>query len=253
MIKLICSIFHSRRDLYGNVYWAFRVRDTATGTTCEGHISGGESNITACWQYLGLKSEDVHYTVTELPIRKFNKECKVLPYAGCPPRAIARFIKEGLGWQVVTETFTVVNVQSVESRFGSGDLLIHVVGDTKSFRCGANSPSGFTVGTKFDVRDEDFEEKGFNYARRIPADVKLFKIAAISSNANSFCLYGHILVALDGEAWEVARAKGDWLDKWQVGTIIETSGKNWAALSCEIPHQRERAPQAVVAEVWKLS
>ena len=32
---------------------------------------------------------------------------------------------------------------------------------------------------------------------------KPFKVALISSNPNSFGLYGHIMVAEDGESWQV--------------------------------------------------
>lgn len=35
---------------------------------------------------------------------------------------------------------------------------------------------------------------------------KQFKVASISSNPNSFGLFGHIMVAEDGEAWQVGAA-----------------------------------------------
>jgi hypothetical protein len=81
---------------------------------------------------------------------------------------------------------------------------------------------------------------------------KVFKIASVSSNMNSFGLTGMILIARDGEAWQVGasihhvRRKG--------GVVrVPVAGRrdrNFAALGYEIPERLPVAPPPVVAEVW---
>ena len=50
---------------------------------------------------------------------------------------------------------------------------------------------------------------------------KQFKVASISSNANSFGLYGHVLMAEDGESWQVGRSRS--------GTSLPRRGKRFNA------------------------
>lgn len=81
---------------------------------------------------------------------------------------------------------------------------------------------------------------------------KVFTIASVSSNANSFGLYGHILVARDGEAWEVGL---NYLNKRTKGTQIvmpldNGGGPRWALIGAEIPKLLPKAPKAVLREVF---
>ena len=105
------------------------------------------------------------------------------------------------------------------------------------------------------------------------ATFKTFKVVAISSNANSFGLHGHVLMAWDGETWEVGRTRyvgpsGEGL--WQVGDEIKVPywegaivGYNddgtdkqgyrpldWGRVGVEIPAPLPRAPRQVVRQVW---
>ena len=83
---------------------------------------------------------------------------------------------------------------------------------------------------------------------------KTFKVAAVSSNTNSFGLKSMILVAKDGEAWQVAansinvKKKGD--------TITVDASKpfdlEFSARSFEIPERlHPDCPPSAVKEVWK--
>ncbi len=92
-IKAILEAIYSKRDRNGNCYWAFKYTDTATGKQIVGTISGGESNIAAIRRVMGLDFDTCHYSVTEMPIREFNRLTKTWAYAGCPPDALAEYIR----------------------------------------------------------------------------------------------------------------------------------------------------------------
>jgi hypothetical protein len=91
-----------------------------------------------------------------------------------------------------------------------------------------------------------------------------FKVAAVSQQANSFGLHGHMLIAANGEAWEVGRSRGRWHadQPFNQGDVVRVPlvptstsddapiALNWARLSCEIPRRLPDAPQAVVDEFW---
>jgi len=77
---------------------------------------------------------------------------------------------------------------------------------------------------------------------------KAFKVAAVSSNMNSFGLTGMILIGRDGEAWEVA-ANSIYLR--QRGSVLQVSGRNFATLGFELPTRLPSAPRKVIAEVWQ--
>lgn len=83
---------------------------------------------------------------------------------------------------------------------------------------------------------------------------KAFMVADVSQNANSFGLYGHILVARDGEAYESARSRGKWHEEYNKGSIVTLQplgdGWNWAAAGFEIPRTLDPAPPAVAEEMW---
>jgi len=87
-------------------------------------------------------------------------------------------------------------------------------------------------------------------------DVKKFKVAAVSSNANSFGLRGMVVVARDGEAWELAanslnvKSAGESvIAKITLDDDKNRTGIQWGTY--ELPRQLPSAPKAVVAEIWK--
>ncbi len=78
-----------------------------------------------------------------------------------------------------------------------------------------------------------------------------FKVAAVSSNTNSFGLYQMVLVSRSGMAFTACKS-----DPPQQGATISipvaadgviTSS---VAFHFEIPHKLEKAPQDVVDELW---
>ena len=81
---------------------------------------------------------------------------------------------------------------------------------------------------------------------------KAFKVASVSDNTNSFGLRGMILIAVDGEAYEVGasslyvKKKGDVVRV----PVVGKSGRNFANLGFEIPRRLPDAPAGVVEEVW---
>jgi hypothetical protein len=79
-----------------------------------------------------------------------------------------------------------------------------------------------------------------------------FKVMAVSSNANAFGLHGVVLIAVDGEAWEVACSMyhlpivGDILRPPVVRGVLY-----WGLLGFEIPEKLEpNAPHDVLKQVW---
>jgi hypothetical protein len=81
---------------------------------------------------------------------------------------------------------------------------------------------------------------------------KTFKVASVSSNTNSFGLSGMILIARDGEAWQVGashhypKTRGDLVRV----PVLGRRGRNFAPLGFEIPERLPLAPAGVVREVW---
>ena len=95
-INGILEIINSRRDTYGNCYFAFKYTDTATDQTVSATVSGGHSNIASIPFYLhggSFEPRDIHVYDTELPIREFNRLTKSWPYAGCVPEELAKYIQ----------------------------------------------------------------------------------------------------------------------------------------------------------------
>lgn len=86
-----------------------------------------------------------------------------------------------------------------------------------------------------------------------PALSKAFCVASRSSNVNAFGLHGLILVARNGEAWEVARYlysdEFAFFEKGSVRTFPLVNGAP-VFVGCEIPRRLPDAPANVVAEVW---
>jgi len=89
---------------------------------------------------------------------------------------------------------------------------------------------------------------------------KEFKVVSVSSNTNSFGLYGVIMIARDGEAMEIAVGNlykpkiGDILIK---DIILAGNGKlisyTFRGISYELPRNLPEAPKEVVREVWETS
>ena len=86
----------------------------------------------------------------------------------------------------------------------------------------------------------------------VAIESKKFKVASVSDNANSFGLRGHVLIAEDGEAWEVgitgqfAQKKGD-----VVRINLDRNDElDWAFFGAELPRKLPNAPRNVVNEVW---
>jgi hypothetical protein len=87
-------------------------------------------------------------------------------------------------------------------------------------------------------------------------DTKRFKVAARSANRNSFGLRGSLLIASDGEAWEVGFSYnnepgvlGDTIDV-PVVDDGETTSVTWARVGGEIPRRLPPAPASVIRELW---
>jgi hypothetical protein len=84
--------------------------------------------------------------------------------------------------------------------------------------------------------------------------IKLFKVVTISKNTNSFGLYGVIIMAKDGQAYQIAVShlykpeKGDVLSAY----VSENTGKLLRIISInhELQEELPTAPMDVVKEVW---
>ncbi len=91
---------YSRRDIYGNCYWAFTYTDHEKDRSVSATISGGDSNIRCIPYHLnGGNYEPRNVQVNlpeELPIRQFNRMTKEWPHAGCNPEELAAWIKRNL-------------------------------------------------------------------------------------------------------------------------------------------------------------
>jgi len=80
---------------------------------------------------------------------------------------------------------------------------------------------------------------------------KEFKVASVSENRNSFGLRGMILVARDGEAWQVAANNLNEKKKGEILKVPSFGGKvDFSYLEFEIPERVVDAPPGVVEEVW---
>jgi hypothetical protein len=78
---------------------------------------------------------------------------------------------------------------------------------------------------------------------------KAFRVAAISTNTNSFGLRGHILMNRDGVTYQVGRSDYNGEDRWKVGQIIMAEGQ-FRFPGTEIPHRMETPPVGVIEKVW---
>lgn len=92
-----------------------------------------------------------------------------------------------------------------------------------------------------------------------------FRVAAVSANANSFGLHGHVLVDETGRAFEAGRSRGAHLkalshrdeltftEQLRADGTLQSAGAglDWAAHSFEIPRQIADAPKEVIADLFK--
>lgn len=100
-INSVLTCFNSKRDKFGNCYYAFRFHDCQTGSTVEGKVGNcGESNVYAVRRIWNPEIDDwdrtMEFRTEELPIRKFDKMIKDWEYAGTQPEEIAQFIRDRL-------------------------------------------------------------------------------------------------------------------------------------------------------------
>lgn len=86
-------------------------------------------------------------------------------------------------------------------------------------------------------------------------DFKQFRVAATSDNRNGFGLNGVILVAEDGEAWEVGKCQisppnAAWAAGQTVHVPMVGHGPQWHLIGVEIPRQLDAAPPHVLRALW---
>jgi hypothetical protein len=92
--------------------------------------------------------------------------------------------------------------------------------------------------------------------------VKTFRLLTSSKNCNSFSLRGYILVAKDGEAWEIGsndlNAPRPGVSYGVICRPSDPRGNPWgyprpnfAAFGWGISRRLEQAPQAVIDLAWK--
>lgn len=78
---------------------------------------------------------------------------------------------------------------------------------------------------------------------------KEFKVLTISGNTNAFGLRGVVMIAKDGEAWQVGSND---LNLPEKGQVIRITDDNFAIHGFEIPERLSpKAPPEVVDEVWR--
>ena len=86
---------------------------------------------------------------------------------------------------------------------------------------------------------------------------KPFRVAAVSENTNSFGLYGHILVARDGEAFQAGASVHHRRQQGETVLLKKMPGaadyRNWAELGFEIPEAMPLCPRDVLDQVWSES
>lgn len=73
---MLLTIYNSRRDYYGNCYWAYELSDLGK-TISKGKVAADN------FPTLELRTMGIEYTHIELPIREFNRFTKNLTYHGC--------------------------------------------------------------------------------------------------------------------------------------------------------------------------
>ena len=102
-ITATLTAINSKRDQYGNCYWALKFCDHATGKVVVGKVSGGESNIYSIRRIWNPDIDgwdrSIQFRTEELPIREFNRLTKDWKYAGSGPDELVTFIRTTLETQ----------------------------------------------------------------------------------------------------------------------------------------------------------
>ena len=81
--------------------------------------------------------------------------------------------------------------------------------------------------------------------------VKKFKVVTRSTNHNSFGLYGVVLVAADGTAFEVGANSVNLPAKDAVLEVVKQDGRYlWEKFGFEIPRQLAPMPPEAVLQLW---
>jgi hypothetical protein len=107
------------------------------------------------------------------------------------------------------------------------------------------------------TKDENLDENRLvriadSFERKYCIKTILFRLAAISENANSFGHHGHIFVARNGECWQMSGYRGT--IKPKIGDGVEVPVKNgvpqWGQFGFEIPEQMGNASSEQISSVW---
>ncbi len=77
-INGVLTIYHSRRDMYGNVYYAVSLSNDRFDVVARGTIAADNVDTRDCREQLGWHIERV-----EMPIRDYNRMVKTWPHYGC--------------------------------------------------------------------------------------------------------------------------------------------------------------------------
>lgn len=90
---------------------------------------------------------------------------------------------------------------------------------------------------------------------------KSFVVVRRSSNTNSFGLRNHVLIARDGEAWELLRSVGPWHPDWPVGEVVTVPTELCPSQDkrrpifngCECPRRLRTCPPGATRAAWRLT
>jgi len=87
-------------------------------------------------------------------------------------------------------------------------------------------------------------------------DTKAFKLVSASANTGPFGHTGYIVVARDGDGWEVERIIGSGNPTWTKGDIIivplDLNGRpQWERLSCEVTRPLAQCPPDLLKKWWR--
>ena len=77
-MKAVLTIYNSRRDTFGNVYYAVRLHERKGKAEARGTIGADNVSTIDCREVL-----DWYIERQELPVREFNRFTKGWPHLGC--------------------------------------------------------------------------------------------------------------------------------------------------------------------------
>jgi hypothetical protein len=79
---------------------------------------------------------------------------------------------------------------------------------------------------------------------------KQFVVVAVSLNANSFGLFGHVMVDREGDAWQAAASMYKKLKQGDVIDVPLLGKPNFSSAGFEIPEQLRRMPSHLIEKAW---